>query len=113
MVAINFQKQFAAAIESGQKTQTIRAKARCKPGDRLQLYTGMRTKGCRKLQDAVCTRVAAIKICEEGIYLNEQQEDDVFALRDGFSNYAEMAQWFRDRYGALPFAGFLIQWRKL
>ena len=50
MVAYNFQKQFADAVERGEKRQTIRAPRRdgrhAKVGDKLQLYTGMRTKQC-------------------------------------------------------------------
>jgi len=51
MPALNFQKQFAAAVESGEKRQTIRAlrKNPIKAGDWLYLYTGQRTKWCRPL----------------------------------------------------------------
>jgi hypothetical protein len=37
MVAINFRAQFTHDIRRGAKRQAIRAKARCKPGDCLQL----------------------------------------------------------------------------
>lgn len=52
MPAYNFQKQFAPLVESGQKRQTIRAigkRRHARPGESLQLYTGQRTKACRKL----------------------------------------------------------------
>ena len=64
MVAFSFKAQFADLVASGKKTQTIRQTARAKPGDRLQLYTGMRTKKCRKLvdPDPVCTLVDYVGI---------------------------------------------------
>jgi len=64
MPALNFQARFADAVERGDKTQTIRAprKRPFKVGDNLYLYTGMRTKWCRKLLDAVCIGVDPIRI---------------------------------------------------
>lgn len=70
MVAYNFQAQFADDVEHGFKTQTIRRDARCKSGDKLQLYTGQRTKNCRKLCDAICKRVTPIKICDTEMFLD-------------------------------------------
>lgn len=123
MVAYNFQEQFASYVEYGFKTQTIRRDARCKPGDHLQLYTGQRTKDCRKLCDAICKRVTPIKICDTEMFLDGKRllagdalrdewedRDNDFAKKDGFDGYMEMADWFRARYGSLPFEGFLIEW---
>ncbi|MEJ0016825.1 MAG: ASCH domain-containing protein [Acetobacteraceae bacterium] len=46
MVAYSFKRDFAAPILAGIKRQTIRADRRrhARPGEVLQLYTGMRTK---------------------------------------------------------------------
>ena len=65
MPAYNFQKQFAPLVESGQKRQTIRAigkRRHARPGESLQLYTGQRTKACRKLisPDPECVSVQAV-----------------------------------------------------
>lgn len=52
MPAYNFRKQFAPLVESGQKRQTIRTigkRRHARAGEPLQLYTGQRTKACRKL----------------------------------------------------------------
>ena len=51
MPALNFKKQFAEKVETGEKRQTVRAKRKRAfvVGDKLYLYTGMRTKYCRKL----------------------------------------------------------------
>jgi hypothetical protein len=123
MVALNFQPRFADAIECGEKRQTIRRNARCKPGDAIQLYTGQRTKECRKLGEAVCTRVRRVRICAtemqldgKHVYAGNASRDDFddcdndFAKRDGFPGFMEMAEWFNDRYGSLPFEGFVIEW---
>ena len=77
MVAFNFKAQFADAVERGVKRQTIRAirKDGRVPhiGSALQLYTGMRTKNCRKLKDAVCTNVWPITIASKSITINRQR----------------------------------------
>ena len=124
MVAYNFQPEFASDVEYGIKTQTIRQKARCKAGDHLQLYTGQRTKDCRKLADAICTRVLPIKICDIEMFLDGRRlyagyalrdefddRDCDFARKDGFDDYIAMVDWFREKYGPLPFEGFVIYWR--
>lgn len=51
MPSLNFQERFVPLIESGQKCQTIRlvGKRPIKPGDPLFLFTGLRTKKCRRL----------------------------------------------------------------
>ena len=124
MVAINFQPNFADEVEWGKKRQTIRRAARCKPGDALQLYTGMRTKQCRKLGDAICTRIRPVVIRDTEMLLDgrivfagDARRDDLgdhdndFARKDGFEGFMEMAEWFQARYGALPFEGVVIEWR--
>lgn len=123
MVALNFQPQFADDVEYGHKCQTIRRTIRCKPGDTLQFFTGQRTAICRRLGQGVCTRVTPVRLCATEMFLDDKRVfpgdayrdsfedfDNDFARRDGFQNYMEMADWFRDRYGALPFEGYVIQW---
>lgn len=118
MPAINFQTRFASTVRTHQKRQTIRRvwKRPIKPGDTLYLYTGMRTKRCRKLRTAKCTGVYPIKIDIFGIkmfdytFILEGTADiERFAHRDGFSSWLEMRDWFKKRYG-LPFEGVLITW---
>ena len=71
MVAYNFQEQFVAAIVDGRKRQTIRAigkKRHAEPGERIQLYTGMRQPGCRKIiDDPVCVLAMPIRISENHV----------------------------------------------
>jgi hypothetical protein len=131
MVALNFQAQFADDVEDGRKRRSIRAPRKDgrnpKRGDKLQLYTGMRQKGCRKLLDTECVRVRPVVIDHMGITLDgrklytgdspayqggpdaEAYEND-FARADGFGSFGEMVDWFEQTHD-LPFAGLLIEWK--
>ncbi|MEM1046838.1 MAG: hypothetical protein AAGL24_11815 [Pseudomonadota bacterium] len=117
MVAYNFQKRFAGDVESFRKRQTIRAKRKsrhARAGEAVQLYTGMRTRSCRKLidPDPVCELSTSCAIREEGITLGNHAHVDLdeFARADGFADFDDMKAWFRDTHG-LPFIGQLIRWR--
>ena len=114
MVAYNFQQQFASAVESGEKRQTIRKPRRAghaKPGDAVHLYTLMRTRDCRKLATGVCTVSTYCAVREDGVTLGNHPKVglDEFARADGFRDFDHMKQWFRDTHG-LPFIGQLIAW---
>jgi len=114
MVAYNFQGRFADAVESGEKHQTIRAEGKRRhahPGDKLQLYSGQRTKSCRKLREAICDDVMPIKINEDGVTICGTPVIDLelLARLDGFISWAEMRDWFAKVHG-LPFKGIMIQW---
>mgnify|MGYP000654548188 CR=1 FL=1 len=120
MVALNFQKQFAAKVESGEKDQTIRALRKDgrdpKLGDRLQLYTGMRTKACRKLvdPDPICGEVLLLTItsnavCSERGVIQTQENLNYFAIADGFKDWQALQKWFQKTHG-LPFTGQLTRW---
>lgn len=121
MPALNFMERFAPLVESGAKRQTIR-KVRKQPiavGDRLYLYTGMRTKDCRKLGEGLCIGVAPVKM--EINDLNNTPliwigdcplnipKSHALAHADGFETAAELFLMFYKLYG-LPFEGMLIQW---
>lgn len=139
MPALNFKKQFAEAVRSGDKHQTIRRK-RKRPfvvGDTVQLYTGQRTKSCEKLGEGYVDFVCNIYIGEDerikvtehyhnlfkrphyldpGLckwyytYLRPDQIKDL-AIADGFKSTEEFMQFFRD--SGLPFEGQLIVWSGL
>lgn len=131
MVALNFKEQFADDVELGRKTRSIRARRKDgrdpKRGDKLQLYTGMRQKGCRKLSDATVTRVRPVLIDHTGIEIEGRRlyagdapayqggvdpdhYDGDFARADGFDGFQDMAEFFAKEHG-LPFSGLLIEWR--
>lgn len=118
MVAYNFQACFALAVESGEKRQTIRAvgkRRHARRGDPLQLYTGQRTKACRKLRDAICHDVCPILIYADKVFTFNPQEIhlgenlEILARLDGFTSWAEMRDWFAQVHG-LPFHGVMIRW---
>lgn len=128
MPAYNFQKQFAPLVESGQKRQTIRSigkRRHARPGESLQLYTGQRTRVCRKLlsPDPECVSVQNVymlKIIERRrdshayqLYLDGKlvfwDEVSEIAGADGFENSTAFFNFFEDAYG-MPFCGILIKW---
>lgn len=123
MPALNFKKQFANKIISGEKRQTIRANRKDgrdpKAGQPLMLYTGMRTKSCVKLMDAVCVSADPINIFQvsrEGkvILGDSYQELDrnqigALARADGFESISDFFDFFKNTHG-LPFLGWLIKW---
>lgn len=118
MSALNFQKQFAPDVESGKKKQTIRAlrkdgRPSAKVGGPLTLYTGMRTKVCRKLKDTTCKNIRGIKIKRGSVTiegLGDVINIDKFARDDGFKSMHDFYNFFETNHG-FPFEGALIEWR--
>ena len=118
MPALNFKKEFADAVESGEKTQTIRKvrKRPIKTGDTLYLFTGMRTKSCRLLRKTICLGVMPITIDETIVYIDRAQYKGsvsvgYLAKKDGFDSADAFLDFFRKQYG-LPFEGVLIWWER-
>lgn len=114
MVAFNFKPRFAAKVASGEKLQTIRQSARVKPGQAIQLYTGQRTSKCQKLADAICTECMYVGLTARGVTLGDNAKfptNDEFARADGFDNYNQMWEWFKEQYETNSFTGYVIRWR--
>ena len=115
MPAINFQDRFASMVQDGSKRQTIRRERRrpIRPGDRLVLYAGLRTKKARKLLEDKCKRASKIEIGERYVKVDgnllDPLERTALAVADGFLGPAGFYEFFRERYG-LPFKGVLIGW---
>lgn len=123
MVAYNFKVGFAPRIIDGTKRQTIRLprKRHARPGEGVQLFTGMRTRCCRKLidPDPICISVSEIsfevppsdeRMMMEMDGLARMPVDDLFAIDDGFRSAHEMMRWWRLTHGAGRFDGVLIKW---
>lgn len=122
MVAYSFQKRFVGPILARTKRQTIRAdrKRHARPGEELQLYTGMRTKHCRLIMRAPCVDIRPIRILfdddpeYEGIVtptLGYPDGLDGFARADGFQSWAELKAFWRERHpGIDEFEGVIISW---
>lgn len=116
MPLLNFKKCFSQDIRSGKKRQTIRShKSRDpKPGDILYLYTGLRTKHCKKIGSAICTSVEQIEIDHlNNIFLNGRRlnlaERSYLAIADGFAHPSDIVEFIGRQYG-IPFNGLLIKW---
>ncbi len=124
MPALNFSAQFADDVQSGAKCQTIRAprKRPIRVGDVVHLFTGQRTKACRKLGMGKVTSVAEIIIGDgpgrRDVWISNEKkawwlsigEIHKLARADGFDCKQSMSAWFGKTHG-LPFHGVLIQWR--
>lgn len=117
MPALNFQKQFVEKILSGEKMHTIRAtrKSPIKVGDKLYLYTGMRTKSCKKLCETRCINSDKIAILENGdILINDTSispaSKHFLAIADGFHSLYHLLKWFDKNHGKYPFIGQIIKW---
>ncbi len=127
MPALSYHKQFAPAVEAGQKLQTIRAlrKVPVKLGDTLYHYTGMRTKACRRLGVSTCQSANQIDIIrwkgQRGVFLQDcpgggqrrlgNIEMSVLAITDGFPDVDAFYAWFIANTG--HFTGQLITWSEI
>lgn len=138
MVAYGFKTQFAEPIIDGSKTQTIRAvgkRRHARPEERLQLYTAMRTKQCRKIGEADCFLVLNITIDFDTVSIKTdqwsigpgrrsnrprsasvQRQLDDFARMDGFADWSEMlAFWQKNHFKRkMPhgrWKGVLVRWK--
>lgn len=119
MPLLGFKKKFAPLVENGAKHQTIRAKRRSgrnpQVGDRLYLYTGLRTKQARKLGEVICKSVEEITIDYLGINVAGEwlsiSERDAIAQADGFTCFQDMKEFFDKEHGLKDgFSGLLIKW---
>jgi hypothetical protein len=147
MVAYSFHRRFVSPILVGlgrerlrekvgdrfplvvrPKRQTIRAdriRRHAMPGDRLQLYCGLRTKTGFKIGDARCTKAAPITLCFEydahhvRIGLHEKIDApallDAFAMIDGFESWADLREFWRIYHPTVTgrFRGTIIYWEPI
>ena len=112
-------KNYATRLKIKPKTTTIRAtrKRPFKKGDKLFLFSGLRTKQCQRLGTVICLRTEDIEISEfideeninavmfkiDGSALSRDQVQKI-ATDDGFEKWEGMITWFRKNHG-LPFTG--------
>lgn len=121
MPLLGFKKQFIDKILSGEKRSTIRKYRKDAknphPGQTLYLYSGLRTKSCRKLKEVVCKSVSSIYIDRNGYNIDvtvELKDYDalsiaILAQSDGFDTITDFFDFFEKTHG-LPFSGLLIEW---
>jgi hypothetical protein len=113
------------AVRIGEpKRQTIRAishRRHARPGETLQLYTGMRTKQCKLIGEARCISVEAIRIVVNEHTMPVRLGGELiggghlhdFARRDGFDHAEDMHEFWKKEHGIGPFDGVLIRWEPL
>lgn len=139
MPALNFQSQWADAVEAGailangfkldwvpyplrgccpKRTTMRRVRSDIRPGVTLHLFTGQRTKACRKIAEVLCLSVTPIGVLEDRVRLGDgpliwtRGEDwERLARQDtaGLWSGDELRAYLRKTYG-LPFHGVLIGW---
>ena len=126
MPAYNFKSQFAPAVEAGQKLCTIRGRA-AKVGTTAYLYTGMRTKACRKLGQGEIIDCSPIIIGREpeafpfviiGGRRLLRAEIWQLASHDGFEDSEKFVDFFADSQpyktiegvGTQFFEGYITTW---
>lgn len=130
MVAYSFKARFADLVAAGEKLQTIRAprKSRhARAGDPLSFYTGPRMQprligrsvceGAFRVElDLASNRVTVwddadrIRFCVSDHDRDSRASLDRFAQGDGFANWPDMRDWFRDTHATDVFNGVLIKW---
>lgn len=117
---LNFLRQFAPAVERGEKRMTIRAtrKDRKVPavGDTLRLYTGLRTRGARLLLETTASCVWRVRmdftdryIVIDGTRLC-QEAARLTAKLDGFDTVDAFLDYFRASCMSDQFEGFAVHW---
>lgn len=117
-----FKPRFAALVESGRKTQTVRPVPKRMPrvGDIFdgRMWAGVPYRSRQVfLRSGFITRVEdiALERWEPGqveVVLGERlnaAQREAFARADGFVDAEEMGRWFEETHG-LPFRGILIEW---
>lgn len=117
MPAYNFQKQFVPKILDGTKVHTVRRR-RKRPtvmGDRLLLYTGMRTKECECIAVTTCVKVEHIEIrpTMQRMWINGEfqlwKEEHMFIRADGFAVMEDFYAFFL-RYKRPVLNNFQVIW---
>lgn len=142
MVAYGFKTYFAPQIEDGSKSHTIRGHRRhhAHIGEPIQLFTGMRTRHCRKIMsDPVCIAVLPLMtmssdLIQAGIAYIEvdgtplhRDEIEAFAISDGFdparlaglaprsligaTARETMGRFWRSENPGSRFEGVIIRWK--
>lgn len=132
MPALNFKTEWADAVELGArcangipatatagiaKRTTIRKPGRAQPGETLHLFTGQRTKQCRKLGTTLCLAVTPIWFSKDyrmivlgGVILKPEQAERLARVDTAeLWGYDQFAQFFRDTYPGVQ-AFELISW---
>lgn len=120
---VNF-SVFIDKVLSGEKRQTIRCNSQkwknVKAGDKLTLYTGLRTKKCRKLGEAVVESITPITLQSVDDWVEAHTPLGDFMLyypdledlsgRDGFDSVRDFFLFFYNTYIERELEMVVIRW---
>lgn len=115
---------FIDKILSGEKRQTIRRASpkwqNVKAGDKLTLYTGLRTKACRKLGEAVVESITPITLQSVddwveahtplGDFMLYYSDLEDLSQRDGFDGVRDFFLFFYNTYIERELEMVVIRW---
>lgn len=125
---LSFKPQFKQPILDGIKIHTIREDPhdRWKPGMKIHMATGVRTKNYDCFMEAECVSVEYIFMsnvpgvmeisigddpyCDKYLYFDDKEK---LARKDGFGSYAKFQDWFRpliENHPKKHFYGKIIHW---
>jgi hypothetical protein len=120
MPQIGFKKQLAPKVLSGEKPFTLRALRKDgrdpKAGQTLYMFTGLRTKQCKRIAEKPCRFAVTVKLSWHSIMiptigtLNQIEELELFSKLDGFQNYLEFCQFHQITPGMKSKPMRLIAW---
>ena len=123
---LSFKKQFLEKILSGSKVHTIREDlhGRWKPGRKIHIATGVRTKKYNCFKESECISVQSIHInyynvgafnkrteivIDGEVVLDRDSEwVEIIAKNDGFESVDDFFKWFNS-----DFQGKIIHWTNL
>jgi hypothetical protein len=128
MRVIVYNSGLGPKIPLGEKTSTIRGKARCKPGDILshRIWSGKPYRSKQiELCQTICKAVQRVRITweEQGVtfYINDRKIDhpgeiELLAKQEGFESVQALKDYFKksakldkSRHPK-PFEGEMIEW---
>jgi hypothetical protein len=126
MPSLDFKRQFADAVKSGKKRQTIRASGRrdWQAGDTLHFFTGLRSGDRKRLGKATLLSVQAIRIDCAGRHIDLEKtlphgvrymaplfDDEAreVARADGFASLDAFFEFFQEQHGR-HLGGYLLKW---
>lgn len=136
MVAYSYRKRFVDPIKVGlglmgsipfgggpeiePKMQTIRAdrKRHARPGEEIQHYCGMRTRGCFLIGRSICLSVVPLQMQVREHTMFTMVDGcpiggghiHAFARADGFRSGEDMLRFWQAEHGIGDFSGVLIKW---
>lgn len=121
-MVIGFNPQFVLPILTRTKTHTVREDIhnRWKPGMKMHMATGVRTKQYSQFFESYCQCVQSVEIHFHNILLYNKvivdnreltfEEMKLFAKNDGFDDVCDFLFWFEDKAKNNVYKGKVIHW---